>query len=261
MITPSSACLALALLAVPSSKPPTDASSDDVASRSSSAEEAEEAEEAEAGVGEGEDEADGSGDEDDEVLPTRRFMLGLEGVVMQAPPLRPQVVTFDPRFIGRTVSLGGLGLFARLRVHPRISVEATVRSGSARYAARPTEDPDVVSHDQVAADVGVLLFVARGQMVQLAFDGGVGGMGTRVRYELDREGTQLFGSGIVRVGANAEFLVKRIAFVVSVRAMGVLTNVERVRNRGELLQGRDLPAPVPAMQTLLVGSAGIAYRF
>lgn len=209
-------------------------------------------------VGEGED--DPAHDELD-TMPSRRFMLGLEGVVMQAPPLRPSVVTFDPRFIGRSVSLGGLGLFARLRVHPRISLETTVRSGSARYAGRPAEDPDVVSHDQVMADLGVLLFVARGEMVQLAFDAGLGGMGTRVRYELARDGSQLFGSGLVRAGVSAEFVVKRIAFVVSMRAVGVFADVDRVRNRGALLEGRDVPAPVPALQTLLVGSAGIAYRF
>ena len=204
-------------------------------------------------------------DEDEAILarpPQRRFMLGLEGLVVQAPPLRPDAVSLDPRFLGRSVSLAGLGIFGRVRLHHRVAVETTVRSGSVRYAGRQSDaDDDVVSHDQVMADVGVLLFVARGEIAQLAFDGGLGAMGSRVKYELDREGTQLFASGLVRVGADAEFLVKRIAFVVSVRAYGAFTNRDRVRNQGPLLEGRTLRSPVPALQTMLVGSAGVAYRF
>jgi hypothetical protein len=197
----------------------------------------------------------------DEPVPERRFLLGVEGVVMQAPPLRPEIVRFDPRFLGRSASLGGLGLLGRLQLHPRIGIEAGVRSGSVRYAGRGEEDGPVISQDQVMADVGVLLYVARGDIAQLAFDAGVGGMGTRVVYELDREGTQLFGSGLVRVGADVEFLVNRIAFVLSVRSYGVLTDRDRVRERGALLEGKGLRAPVPTLQTFLVASAGIAYRF
>jgi hypothetical protein len=197
----------------------------------------------------------------DEPVPERRFLLGVEGVVVQAPPLRPEIVRFDPRFLGRSVSLGGLGLLGRLQVHPRIALEAVVRSGSVRYAGREDDEGPVVSQDQVMGDLGVLLYVARGDITQLAFDAGLGGMGTRVVYELDREGTQLFGSGLVRVGADAEFLFKRIAFVLSVRSYGVFTDRERVSNRGPLLEGKTLGAPVPTLQTFLVGSAGVAYRF
>lgn len=197
----------------------------------------------------------------DEPVPERRFLLGVEGVVMQAPPLRPDVVRFDPRFLGRSVSLGGLGLLGRLQLHPRIGIEAGVRSGSVRYAGRDDEDGPVVSQDQVMADLGVLLYVARGDIAQLAFDAGVGGMGTRVVYELEREGTQLFGSGLVRVGVDLEFLVKRIAFVLSVRSYGVITDRDRVRERGALLEGKTLRAPVATLQTYLVASGGIAYRF
>lgn len=197
----------------------------------------------------------------DDPTPERRFLLGVEGVVIQAPPLRPQVVRFDPRFLGRSVSLGGLGLLGRLRLHPRIAAEVTVRSGSVRYAGRETDDGPVVSQDQVMADAGVLLYVARGDVARLAFDAGLGGMGTRVVYETDREGTQLFGSGLVRVGADAEFVFKRIAFTVSVRSYGVFTDRQRVSSRGELLEGKDLRAPVPALQTFFVAAGGIGYRF
>lgn len=188
-------------------------------------------------------------------------MIGLEGLVVQAPPLRPEVIRFDPRFLGRSVAMGGLGLLARYRVHHRISLEATVRSGSVRYAGRDTEQDAVVSHDQVMAEAGVLLFVARGDVARLAFDAGFGGMGSRIRYELDRDGRQSFGSALFRVGADAEFLVKRIAFVVSLRAYGVLTPASRARQRGALFEGRTPSMPVAPRQTMLVGSAGVAYRF
>jgi hypothetical protein len=197
----------------------------------------------------------------DDPVPERRFLLGVEGVVVQAPPLRPEIVRFDPRFLGRSVSLGGLGLLGRLQVHPRIAVETTVRSGSVRYAGREDEDKSIVSQDQVMADLGVLLYVARGDVAQIAFDAGMGGMGTRVVYELEREGTQLFGSGLVRVGVDAEFLFKRIAFVVSVRSYGVFTDRDRSSLRGALLAGKTLLAPVATFQTFLVASGGIAYRF
>lgn len=197
----------------------------------------------------------------DDPVPERRFLLGVEGVVIQAPPLRPDVVRFDARFLGRSVSLGGLGLLGRLQLHPRIATEITVRSGSVRYAGREDEDGPVVSQDQVMADLGVLLYVARGDVAQLAFDAGVGGMGSRVVYETDRKGTQLFGSGLVRVGADAEFLFKRVAFVVSVRSYGVFTDRDRVSGRGALLEGKTLLAPVPTLQTFFVASGGVAYRF
>jgi hypothetical protein len=86
-------------------------------------------------------------------------------------------------------------------------------------------------------------------------------LGTRVVYELEREGTQLFGAGLVRVGADAEFLFKRIAFVVSVRSYGVFTDRDRSSLRGALLEGKTLLAPVATFQTFLVASGGIAYRF
>ncbi len=194
-------------------------------------------------------------------VPERRFLLGLEGVVVQAPPLRPEIVRFDARFLGRSVSLGGLGILGRLQLHPHIALEATVRSGSVRYAGREDEEGPVVSQDQVMGDLGVLLYLARGDIAQLAFDAGVGGMGSRIVYESDRKGTQMFGSGLVRVGADAEFLFERIAFVVSVRSYGVFTDRDRVSNRGALLEGKTLLAPVPTLQTFLVASAGVAYRF
>jgi len=41
----------------------------------------------------------------------------------------------------------------------------------------------------------------------------------------------------------------------------VLTDRDRVSQRGALLEGKTLRAPVPTLQTFLVASAGIAYRF
>ena len=36
---------------------------------------------------------------------TRRFMLGIEGVGLQVPALRPRITAIDPRFLGRSVTL------------------------------------------------------------------------------------------------------------------------------------------------------------
>ena len=68
----------------------------------------------------------------------------------------------------------------------------------------------------------------------------------------------------MRVGADAEFLVKRIAFTLSLRTLGMFTDPARAKASGALFEGTALElreAPVPRMQTWLVGSAGIGYRF
>jgi hypothetical protein len=192
----------------------------------------------------------------------RRFMIGLEGVVMQAPPLRTDVVFLDPRFIGRGVAMGGLGLLVRARIRPLIGFDATVRSGSIRY--RDRESDDSLSHDLIATDLGVLLYLGRGQVAQFAASAGMGGSYNRLRYELEQapDGRQQWGSGFVRVGAEAEFLIKRVAFVMSLRTYGVFTVRDQVSNSGALFEGSERRrAPVAALQTHLVGSAGIAFRF
>jgi|GEM_PF-2856968 len=194
----------------------------------------------------------------------RKFLVGVEGLIAQAPPLRPRIIDLDPRFLGRFVALGGFGLFGRYRPVPLIGVEAGVRSASLRYADRDSDG--VTSQDNVLADVGVLMYVARGEVAQFAFDAGIGGMWGRIAYEpaSGENGTQTYGSGLVRVGADAEFLVKRIAFTLSVRMLGVFTDPARAKASGALFEGTRLElreAPVPRTQTWLVGSAGIAYRF
>jgi hypothetical protein len=194
----------------------------------------------------------------------RRFLVGIEGVVMQAPPLRPSIVRVDPRFVGRTVALGGLGLFGRYRPVPIVAFDLSVRSGSLRLTDR--DDDGVIAQDHVLAEAGVLLFVARGDVAQFAFDGGVGGAFNRVEYQPEGgpNGRQIFGSGLVRVGGDVEFVLKRVAIVLSLRAYGVFTDRDRVSEKGELFEDAPEPlrkAPVPTMQTWLVGSAGVAYRF
>ena len=200
--------------------------------------------------------------EDPAGVTQRRFMIGLEGVVMQAPALRSEVVFLDPRFVPRGVAMGGLGLFGRFRVRPLVGFDVNARSGSVRYRDRDSED--VVSHDLIATDLGVLLYLGRGQVAQFAASGGIGGTYNRVRYELEQglEGTQQWGSGFIRVGAEAEFLIKRVAFVMSLRSYGVFTARDRVSNSGVLFEGSEnRRAPVPTLQTHLVGSAGLAFRF
>jgi hypothetical protein len=193
----------------------------------------------------------------------RRFMIGLGGVLMQAAPLRVRAVHLDPRDIGRSVALGGLGLFARYRPRPLVGLDLDVRSGSVRYRRN---DADVsVSQDQVLTELGALLYLGRGDVAQFALSGGVGGMYQLVRYNaFGQSGRQSFGSGLLRVGAEAEFLLKRVAIVLSFRTYGVITPRNNVRNRGELLDGASdaaRQAPVAHFATMLVGTAGIAYRF
>lgn len=194
----------------------------------------------------------------------RRFIVGVEGVLAQAPPLRPTIVHLDPRALGRTVAMGGFGVFGRYRAFPMVGIEATVRSGSLRYA--DGRDDSVVSQDNVLADVGVLMYLARGEVAQFAVDAGLGGMWSRIHYEPDDgpDGTHTLGSGLVRVGADAEFLVKRVAFVLSLRGLGVFTTPARAKASGGLFEGSSAAvrrAPVPALQTWLVASAGLGYRF
>lgn len=194
----------------------------------------------------------------------RRFMIGLEGVILSAPPIRSRVIYIDPRYPGRSVALGGVGLFGRFRPIALIGVDFSVHSGSVRYSNR--DGNDSVSQDHVLFDAGVLLYLARGNVAQFAFSGGVGGMWTRVGYEQDGggNGRHTFGSALFRVGGEAEFLVKRVAFVLSFRNYAMLTDRDAVVRRGSLVQA-DTPknrvAPVATFQTMLLGSAGIAYRF
>ncbi len=191
----------------------------------------------------------------------RKFLVGIEGVVMQAPVLRTTAAQLDPRFIGRSVVMGGLGILGRYRPVPVIGLDLSVRSGSLRYTDR--DDESLIATDHVMAEAGVLVYLIRAESTQLAIDGGLGGAFNRVEYELvDRpKGVQTFGSGLVRAGADVEFSFKRIAVLLSLRSYGVFTDRDRVRNRGELLEGTNARGPLPTMSTWLVGSAGIAYRF
>ena len=190
-------------------------------------------------------------------------MIGIEAVGMQLPPLRTAVVDLDPRFLGDSVALGGAGVFARYRPVPLVGFDVGVHSGSVRY--RDRDDDQNVSQDVVMAEAGVLLYLARGELGQFALDGGLGGAWNRVGFDLgELEGTQQFGTGFVRGGVNAEFLVKRVAFILSLRTYGVFTDRDAVRNKGELMDRVNeeaRKAPVATLQTYVVASVGVAYRF
>jgi hypothetical protein len=193
----------------------------------------------------------------------RRTMIGMGGAFMQTSPLRVRALSIDPRDVGTTTSLGGLGVFARHRVRPLVGFDVDVRSGSIRYR-REGEDTGV-SRDQFLAEAGVGLYLGRGDIFQLAASAGMGGIWNLVRYDAERgTGRQSFGSFVARVGVEGEFLFKRIALVLSFRTYGVVTDRDRVRNRGALLDGAssdERQAPVPSFATMLVGFAGLAYRF
>jgi len=193
----------------------------------------------------------------------RRAMIGISGVLMQAAPLRVRAVQIDPRDVGRSAALGGLGIFGRYRPKPIVGLDLAVRSGSVRY--RRSDAEVGVSQDQVLAEVGTGLYLGRGDVAQFALSAGLGGMYTLVRYDAgDTSGRQAFGSAVFRLGAEAEFLLKRVAIVLSFRTYGVATARDRVRSKGELfagLSGEDRNAPVAKLATMLVGSLGLAYRF
>ena len=193
----------------------------------------------------------------------RRAMIGISGVLMQAAPLRVRVVSLDSRDVGRAIALGGLGIFGRYRPKPIVGLDLEVRSGSVRYRR---DDAEIgVSQDQFLAEAGAGLYLGRGDVAQFALSAGVGGMYTLVRYDADeRTGSQAFGSAVFRVGAEAEFLLKRVAIVLSFRTYGVATPRGNTRSRGVLLEGASAAerrAPVATLATMLVGSLGLAYRF
>ncbi|MBZ5714777.1 hypothetical protein [Nannocystis pusilla] len=194
--------------------------------------------------------------------PVRRWALGIEGVGMQIPPLRPRVVDLDPRYLGNSVAAGGVGALGRVRVRPPIALEIAVRSGSVRYRS----ENDLISQDLVLAEFGALLFLARGDIGHFALDAGVGGLAHAIRYELEggRTGAQIVGAFTVRVGADLELLLGRIALTFSLRGYGVITDLARTRATGPLFAGESAAlrqAPLPRHQTHLLGSAGLLYRF
>lgn len=197
----------------------------------------------------------------------RRFMIGLEAVGLQAPALDTPVVDIDPRFVGETVAMGGLGAFGRWRIVPLVAVDLGVRSGSVRYRDDRGGPENLISQDLLLAEAGLNLFVARGEVGHLGLEAGGGGMYNRIRYELGEDSersTQSFGSGFVRAGVGAELLTRRVAFVFSLRVYGVMTNRESARSEGPAFEGlpdRSKLAAVPALQTFVVGSLGVAYRF
>lgn len=193
---------------------------------------------------------------------TRRFMLGIEGVGLQVPALRPRITALDARYLGGSVTLGGVGLVGRWQVVPLVGLELGVRSGSLRYRT----EAGLISQDMVLAEAGALLYVARGAIGHLALDGGGGGLMHAIRYELDGRpaGSQIVGAALIHVGADLELRLRRVAFTASLRTYGVISDVGRTRTRGALFDGVAAAlrqAPVPVFQTYLLGSVGIAYRF
>lgn len=194
--------------------------------------------------------------------PTRRWALGIEGVALQIPPLRPRVAALDGRYLGASATLGGFGALARVRVVPEVALELAVRSGSLRYRS----DGDLISQDLLLAELGVLLYLARGDVGHVAVDAGLGGLGHAIRYDLadGRAGRQLVGGASVHVGVDLELLLGRVALAFSLRSHGVVTDVGRTRATGPLFAGastRDRQAPLPRFQTYLLGAVGLLYRF
>ncbi|MCA9660572.1 MAG: hypothetical protein KC486_19680 [Myxococcales bacterium] len=216
-----------------------------------------------------EDEDPDADDERPPAAPTadgkpRRFMIGLEGVALLTPALRPQLIRVDRRYVGETTTLGGAGVFGRWRAVDRIALDLGVRAGSLRF--QDAEKGDLVAQDLILAELGALLFLARGEIGHLAIDAGFGGLAHQIRYSTagGLEGTQRVGAALFRTGLDIELLLKRLAFVISLRAYGVITDRDRTSSKGTIFEGVDpalRSAPVPVYQTYVIGSAGVAYRF
>jgi hypothetical protein len=192
----------------------------------------------------------------------RKFLLGVEGMGLQVPALRPKIAALDSKYLGPTVTLGGIGVIGRWQVVPIVALELAVRTGSLRYHSRG----DVISQDMVLAEAGALLYLLRNTIGHLAIDGGAGGLVHAIRYELhDRpRGSQRVGAALIHVGVDLEIRLRRIAFTASLRSYGVITDVARTAARGALFDGvpeSQRRAPVAVLSTYLLGSVGIAYRF
>lgn len=190
----------------------------------------------------------------------RRWMVGLEGVVLQTPPAQPPVITLDRRTVGRSAASGGVGLFGRYRPIRFIALDLGARTTRISYQGKKAND--TVREDHVMADAAVLLYLGRGEIAQFAVSGGVGGQYLRFQYDLESgpDGTQAYGSALFRAGAEAEFLFSRFAFLLAVRSYGVWTDVDRVRATGDLGVAAAEP-PIAALQLYLYGSAALAVRF
>jgi hypothetical protein len=193
-------------------------------------------------------------------LHDRPWTLGLEAVVFETAPLRPGVVDLRRPKVGRSVTMAGVGAFLRYMPIRFIGIDVGLRSASGRYQG--TQADELVSHDQLLVDGGVLLYLARGQVAQFGFSGGLGGSLSRVRYGFggDPRGVQRFGSATFRVGAEAEFHYQRFAFIMSARGYGAYTDRDRVRADDALGEGGGR-APVATFAVSILGSAGIAVRF
>ncbi len=195
--------------------------------------------------------------------PPRRFLVGLEGVGTQVPVPRTDVLRIDPRFSGDSGTLIGLGLVGRYRPIELISLEATLRSGSIRYRR---EGGDTLLQDLVLADLGLVLWLARGKVGQFGLDAGWGGAFNQIRYTLGEDtSSQRYGSATFRVGADVELRGQRLAFIMALRGYGVLTDPRAVSSRGAAFEGAAADdgarAPSAVFQAWVAGSLGIAYRF
>jgi hypothetical protein len=191
--------------------------------------------------------------------PPRKFLVGIQAVGIQVPPIRPYRIELDRRFVGNTATMAGLGIMGRYRPVERVSVELGIRSGSARYEL---SDDRVLSHDMVLADMGLVLWVAHGKGGRVGLDMGVGGAFNALRYNLGPRSSQIFGFGHVRGGATAELSFRRFAFLFAVRAFGTFTGGNSA-NRGPLFDGAgaEAEAPIPKLQLIVAGSLGVGYRF
>jgi hypothetical protein len=153
-------------------------------------------------------------------------------------------------------------VFFRFRPVPIVGFDLSITSGSLRY--KDSASGLRIRQDHALWSVGMLLYLTQSKVAQFALSGGTGALAHVVRYDgRARDGKQVFGSGLVFVGAEGEFLLKRVGFILSIRMYGIGTP-RSTRTSGQLFEGAssgEKRAPLPRFQTALLASAGVSIRF
>lgn len=197
--------------------------------------------------------------------PRRVVMVGLEGVGWVTPPLASDRVPFDARFVGRSVTPVGMGLFLRYDPNDLVTVELGTRSASARYRERTPGPQTQVLHDVFAPSANLYVWPLRARQARFGLDAGIGGLYAIARYDVDGDRSrQSWGSFTVRAGVDIEVGGPRLSLLFSLQGYGVVTPIDAAVSEGPLFldtrpEQRD--APVSKYASWVTGALGLGYRF
>jgi len=192
-------------------------------------------------------------------------MLGLEGVGWVTPGLDIPLLRLDPRFVGRSTTPVGLGVFVRYDPNPILTVELGTRSGSLRYRSDDGAPSRQVLLDYFVPSAGLLLWPFRADVARFGLDMGVGGIYSIARYDLAQgRSRQSWGAFAVRAGFDVEVGGPRLSLLLSLQAHGVITPVDTAVSEGSLFEGTtksERRAPVTPLASWVSGTLGLGYRF